>query len=359
MPSLSAAQRGAAAVLALAVASSLAVTARHADAATTVDRIVAQVNRNVITLSELEARLATLSPAQRAALSGAGDVERQVLEFMIDEELVNQSAQKIGLAVSEAEVDDAIKSLMEERKLNDSQLRQALAASGTNLPAFRAQLRAEILKNKVLSYSVMNRIVVTEQEVTDFLGGRVPTGAQPVLSASGVSDFDGVRIIFLPSNPAQAPRVLASAARIKAEIDAGLPFSEAAAKYSKGPGADNGGDPGNLVVQDLQPELRQLARQLVPGRVSEPLNGGDVVLLITVVSAPSQETANAGEEAQSSRRRRGTRRGSRREQPAEQPAYSEEQRAGARRQLEQMKMRRKYDSWIAELRSNAAIKITL
>jgi peptidyl-prolyl cis-trans isomerase SurA len=326
-----------------------------APADTTVDRIVAQINRNVITLSELQQRMSTLSPPQRAALSGTGDPQRQVLALMIDEELVNQAAQKIGLQVSEAELDDAVKSVMEQNKLNEEQFRKALAQVGTTLPLFRSQLRLEILKNKVLSYSIMNRVVVTEAEVTDFLNGNVPEGARPVFSATGVSDFDGVRIIFLQSSPAQAGRVLANAARIKAEIEAGLPFADAARKYSQGPGADNGGDPGNLVVRDLQPELQALARDLVPGRVSEPLNGGDAVLLITVVSATPEASVRPGQQSDNSSRRR--RRGRRNQE--EDTSFTPEQRAGARRTLEEMKMRRRYDTWIEELRSSAVIKVTL
>ncbi|MDR2611895.1 MAG: SurA N-terminal domain-containing protein [Deltaproteobacteria bacterium] len=339
------APRGLAAALIAAAAIAVSWTP-PARAATTVDRIVAQVNRNVITLSELEARLATLSPTQLAALSGAGDTKQKVLEMMIDEELVNQAAEKIGILVTEAEVSEAIRSIMEENKINEDQLKKTLAASGTTLPAFRTQLRTEILKNKVLSYNIVNRIVVTEAEVTEFLNGKIPEGAQPVFSATGVSDFDGVRIIFLPSSPATSRRVLAEAARIKAEIEAGLPFADAARKYSRGPGADSGGDPGNLVVRDLQPELQILARQLSPGKVSEPLNGGDTVLLITVIqgSPPVPSAAGSAEPADGGA-------------PAE--SFSSDQRAGARRQLEQLKIRRRYDSWITDLRNSAVIKVTL
>ncbi|MDR1080921.1 MAG: SurA N-terminal domain-containing protein, partial [Deltaproteobacteria bacterium] len=314
-------------------------------AATTVDRIVAQVNRNVITLSELQARLNTLSPPQKAALSGTGDIQRQVLDMMIDEELVNQAAQKIGIQVSEAEVNEAVKSVMDQNKMDSVQFGKALAGVGTSLPAFRNQVKLEILKNKVVSFSIMSRVVVTEEEVTRFLNGEVPEGAQPIFSSTGVSDFDGVRIIFLQSSPSQSSKVMAAAARIKAEIDAGLPFAEAAKKYSQGPGADQGGDPGNLVVRDLQPELQALARTLEPGKVSAPLNGGDAVLLITVVTGtpqpapkPSSGRKGKGDDAQS---------------------FTSEQRAGARRTLEERKMRSRYDTWIADLRNSAVIRVTL
>ncbi|MDR1315011.1 MAG: SurA N-terminal domain-containing protein [Deltaproteobacteria bacterium] len=344
MPALHADRRGPRAASLLLAALLLAAWPAASPAATTVDRIVAQVNRNVITLSELQQRVNTLSPPQKAALSGNGDIQRQVLDLMVDEELVSQAALKIGIQVAESEVDEAVKSVMDQNKMDAATFKRALASVGTSLPAFRGQLRLEILKNKVLSYSIMSRIVVTEEEVTDFLNGNVPEGAaQPVFSSTGVSDFDGVRIIFLPSSPGQARSVMATASRIKAEIEAGLPFAEAAKKYSKGPGAEQGGDPGNLVVRDLQPELQTLARQLQPGKVSDPLNGGDAVLLITVLAGTPQAPKETG--------RKGAK--------ADGASFTSEQRAGARRTLEEMKMRRRYESWIADLRSAAVIKVTL
>ncbi|MDR2459898.1 MAG: SurA N-terminal domain-containing protein [Deltaproteobacteria bacterium] len=311
-------------------------------AATTRDRIVAQVNRNIITLSELQARLNTLSPAQKAAISAQGPLELQVLNMMVDEELITQAATKMGIMVSDAEVNEAVQTIMQENNINETQLRQSLAAGGTTIQAFRDQLRLELLKNKVLSYSIMSRVVVTEDEVTDFLNGNIPAGSSQFYSETGVSDFDGVRMIFLRSSPSEAGRVMARANQIKSEIEGGLPFGEAASRYSQGPGADNGGDPGNLMVRDLQPELREMVRQMAPGQISDPLNGGEVVLLITTVPTTQRAKPSDNEDTEAGPR-----------------TYTPEERAVARRQLEQMKMRSKYESWMTELRSSAVIKISL
>lgn len=311
---------------------------------TVTDRIVAKVNRDIITLSELQTRLKTLSPAQKAALSASGSVEHQLLEMMVNEELISQAAAKMGIMVSEAEIDEAVGSIMTENKINQTQLRQSLAASGTTEEAFRNQLRMEILRNKIVGYNIMSKVVITDQEVIDFLNGKVPVGASQIVSATGVSDFDGVRMIFLRSSPQEAPRVMGRAAQIRSEIEGGLSFAEAAQKYSEGPGAENGGDPGNLIVRDLQPELQELARTLVPGTVSEPLNGGEVVLLITIVPLRPQATSTGDSSSASE---------------GDSQSFTEEQKAAARRQLEQMKLRAKYETWITDLRNTAIIKITL
>ncbi|MDR1607685.1 MAG: SurA N-terminal domain-containing protein [Deltaproteobacteria bacterium] len=316
-----------------------------AQAATFTDRIVAQVNREVITLSELEAQLKNIPKAQREAIEKqGGDVQREVLNLLIEQELVNQDAKRQGIMVTEQEIDEAVKSIMDENKLNPEQFKASLIKSGTNLPAFRAGLKMELIKNKILGLRLMSRIVITEAEITAFLRGEGPKVDSTLLPGFGSSDNDRVLMIFLASSPAKVEKVLAKARQIKNEIEAGLSFPEAATRYSEGPGKDNGGDPGNnLKVGELQPQLQQVARQLTPGQVSEPLNGGQAVLLITTVAAtpsPPKEPAKKSQKGAADE-------------------FSENERASARRQLEQIKLRQKFDAWMADLKKKAVVRINL
>jgi peptidyl-prolyl cis-trans isomerase SurA len=313
--------------------------------ATVVDRIVAQVNREVITLSELEAQLKIVPQAQKDAIAQrGGDVQREVLGLLIEQELVNQDAKRQGIMVTEAEIDEAINSIIAENKLTPEQFKASLAKGGTNIQAFRSGLRMEILKNKILGIRLMSKIVITETEITAFLRGEGPRPEPGLMPGLGSSDNDRVLMIFLGSSPAQANKVLAKARQIKAEIEAGLSFAEAAGRYSEGPGRENGGDPGNnLTVGELQPQLRDVARQLTPGQVSEPLNGGQAILLMSTVAAapppPREPTAKKGKGGEEE--------------------FSESDRASARRQLEQIKLRQKFDAWMADLKNKAIIRVSL
>jgi peptidyl-prolyl cis-trans isomerase SurA len=313
-------------------------------AAPVVDRIVAQVNREVITLSELEAQIKILPQAQKDAIvQKGGDVQREVLGLLVEQELVNQDAKRQGIMVTESEIDEAIKSIMEENKLTPETFKASLTKGGTNLPAFRAGLKMELLKNKILGLRIMSKIVITEPEITAFLRGEGPKVDTSLLPGMGSGDNDRVLLIFLASSPAQANKVMAKARQIKAEIEAGLPFSEAATRYSQGPGRDNGGDAGdNLTVGELQPQLQAVARQLTPGQISDPLNGGQAVLLMTTVAAAPKPRPQPEKKG--------------RDQKEE---FTEADRNSARRQLEQIKLRQKFDAWMAELRSKAIIRITL
>jgi peptidyl-prolyl cis-trans isomerase SurA len=323
----------------------LAYPLASAHAASFTDRIVAQVNREIITLSELENQIKNLPQSQKDAItSQGGDIQREVLKLLIEQELVNQDAKRQGIMVSEQEIDEAVKSIMEENKLNAEQFKTSLAKSGTNLVAFRSGLRMELLKNKILGLRLMSRIVVTDVEITAFLRGEGPK-LEPSLSPGlGSSDNDRVLLIFLASSPAKANKVIEKARQIKAEIAKGLSFAEAATRYSEGPGKDNGGDPGNnLTVGELQPQLQAVARQLKPGQISEPLNGGQAILLMTTVAAPPPPPKEPTKKG----------RGKKVEE------FSESERASARRQLEQIKLRQKFDAWLADLKTKAVIRVTL
>lgn len=322
----------------------LAAAAPPAPAATTVDRIVALVNNEIITLSDLNTQIRAMPQSQKAAVPQGTSLERFVLNHMIENELINQVARKDGLMVPEEEVDGAIEMIKSENNINDAQFRASLTQSGMNMGDFRSNLKLEILKDKVVRYNILRKVVVTEKEVSDFLTGQGPS--RPGIYIGGSNESDKVRLLFLASNPDRSGRVMERAATIKREVEAGLMFAEAARRYSEGPGADDGGDIGTT-VGELQPQLKAVALSLAPGQVSEPLDGGQAVLLMYV--DPRGDGAPSGSGGRAASHEGGASLGD----------FSPQQRDMARRQLEQLKAMQKYEQWLAELKGKANIKITL
>jgi peptidyl-prolyl cis-trans isomerase SurA len=312
-------------------------------AATSTDRIVALVNNDVITLSELKAQLALVRRNQRGALPPGPTLERQVLDSMIELELLNQEARRVGLMVTEQEVDGVIERIKNDNKISDAQLRASLRQSNISYGDYRANLKTEILKEKVLYRNIVQRIVVTDAEVDKFLAGEGPKDVG--LYIGGSVESDKIRFLFLPSAPNKSEEVVARAMTIKREIEAGLSFAEAARQYSKGPGASNGGDTGTT-IGELADQLKAVALSMAPGQTSEPLDGGQVVLLLHVDARPSASPPpeTAADEGKPK---------------VDLGSFSPEQRDMARRQLEQVKLRQRYEVWLNNLKSKANIKITL
>lgn len=319
--------------------------------AATVDRIVATVNGEIITLSQLNRRADPVIKMRRLNGAAAAEARSKILEAIIDQQLASQEARKLGLSISDGEVDRAIQGVMEQYKINLEQLKAGLQYQGTTLENFREDIRLEILKSKVLAVQVRQKVVVTDAEVSALLKGEntLPDGTSLVGGAFAPAE---VRIIYIPitANNARAiKKSLDEGARIKAEIDAGLSFAEAVAKYSQGPGRDQGGDPGQgVTLGDLDARLRKAAENLVPDQVSEPVALDQVVALI-MLPQPKMSPEEP-QDKKSKKKRKGK---------TDLSEFSQADIERARGQLMDIKVKAKFDDWVSELKNKSLIKVML
>jgi peptidyl-prolyl cis-trans isomerase SurA len=311
--------------LAILLAALAAAPALAADS----DGIAAVVNGEVITRKQVEARVNSLARGGRLpAGQGRADLKEKVLEDLIDQELINQAAKAKGVFVTEGEVTEALERIKQHNNLTEAQFRASVTRSGVSLETFREDVRLELMRNRVMGSSrLMNRIVITDNEVQTYLKGEGPR-----LEARSRS---GLRLIVLPLDPKKPEASLAEAQRVKKEIENGLSFADAAGKYSRGPGYDQGGDPGDAVRLDqLPPQLREILAKLPPGQPTEPINAGQAVMLMTM----------AGEEPVPALGTDGR--------------FSREDQENARRLLERQKMQQNFNKWMEDLRRKAVIKKT-
>jgi parvulin-like peptidyl-prolyl isomerase len=156
------------------------------------------------------------------------------------------------------------------------------------------------------------------------------------------NDHLEVRLIVLPADPADKEASRAEAVRIRQEILDGSSFADAALMYSRGPGADNGGDTGEgLVVGQLHPTLKAAVDRLEPGTPSAPVDMGNAFVILT--SVPKEAVKSSG-------------RGSASSALADFPPQAVD---NARRQLERYKMQQRYVEWLKDLKSKAIVRISL
>ena len=318
---------------------------RLATEGSAVDRIVAVVNGELITMRQLNGRVNSLAKTRQAAGMSRAELQSKVLDALIDQELINQAAKAKGVFVTATDVNQALESIKSDNNLSDAQFQASLAHSGTTLEAFREDLRIELLRNKVLGSQVMSKIVVTDKEVVNFLNGDGPDlGAMAAASGGPTGDTRPLRVIFLAMDPNNKQKALGEARRIKSEIEQGLSFADAAAKYSQGPGRDKGGDTGEgMSVDKLPPPIQAALANLTPGQPAEPLEAGNAVILLTVVDDGSfnkQPASDSGSKGKSD-------------------DFSSEQKESARRRLEAYKMQQRYVEWVKDLKRNAIIKVNL
>src|SRR5574339_526384 len=150
-------RRRSAAVLAVLA---LAAPAAASDAVL-VDRIVAVVNKDVITLSELGARTALAErelERRRIAAPPRPVLQRQVLERLVLDKAQVQFAEDTGLRIDELQLDRALQRVAHSNNLTVTEFRRALERDGVSLERFRADLRQQMLQSRLREREVDDRV---------------------------------------------------------------------------------------------------------------------------------------------------------------------------------------------------------
>ncbi len=136
-----------------------------------VERIVAVVNKRIILLSELQARVREYLPKlsqirdPQARAQQYKRLQRAELKKLVDAILIEQEGKKRKLSVSRAEVEKAIGTVLRQNKLTRPELVATLAQQGYSFSAYRDDLRKQILRLKTINLAVRSRINVSWDEV--------------------------------------------------------------------------------------------------------------------------------------------------------------------------------------------------
>jgi peptidyl-prolyl cis-trans isomerase SurA len=237
-----------------------------------VDRIVAVVNSDVVTASELNERVA--SAVRELRRQGTpppepGVLEKQMLERLILEKAQLQLARDTGLRVDEVQIDRAIERIAETNKLTLLAFRKALEADGISFERFREDLRLQIVLTRLREREVEDKIQVGDSEIDLYLAEA--TGDADSKAASPGAEYNLAHILVrLPEQaaPERLEQARARAEKVVAEARSGADFAKLAASYSDGGDALQGGAMG-WRQQDRLPEIFAAAlKELRPGEVT-------------------------------------------------------------------------------------------
>src|SRR5579859_4147476 len=137
-----------------------------------VDRIVAVVNKEAITLSELNDQVAAAERQLRrqgTALPDHAALERQVLDRLILVKAQLQLARETGVRVDEVQLDRAIQRIADNNNLTLAAFRSALERDGVSFDKFREQVREQIILTRLREREVDNKIQVSDSEIDQYL----------------------------------------------------------------------------------------------------------------------------------------------------------------------------------------------
>ena len=255
---------------ALQSATAFAQAAPRPNKVVLVDRILAVVNKDVITRVELGNRLEVVLQQLRenkVEPPPPDILERQVLERMITDRAQLQLARETGVRIEDADLDRAILNIAQSNKLTVDQFRTNVEQGGVPFARLREDVRVEMTLSRLREREVDTRVQVSEAEIDNFL-------AEDGASTSAATEFNISHLLVrVPegANTEQIERLQRRAAEALGELRNGVDFARIAVAFSDAPDGLQGGAMG-WRSRDRLPELfSEAVGSMKPGDTSDVL----------------------------------------------------------------------------------------
>lgn len=297
-----------------------------------IDRIVARVNDDVITLSELQEEGLPLFARLRENYTGSElaeqvqRAEREFLDQLILRRLQLQYASQIGITTSENEISAALKDVLSRNNLTQEQLTDLLTREGLTLQDYKDRLREQIILARLMNQAVRSRVSVDTSEVEAYYKTHQDEFNQPAQAR--------VRHIFFRIDPGaaqpQVEAVRARATHVLQEARNGSDFADLARFHSEDATAASGGDLGFIKRGQALPEFEEVIFTMQQGEISEVIRTPNGLHIVKV------EAFSIGSERPFS-----------------------ETKAEIERRLLQGKIEKRFQDWTNELKDKAFIEISL
>ena len=234
------------------------------------DYIAAVVNQESVTAYEVSQRLARAreeAKRNNQQVPPDADLHRQVLESLIEDRALLSHARDSGARVDEADLDRAVANVAAQNQITLAQLRAQLAREGIELPRFRANIRDQMLIERVREREVAQRIRLTDAEIDEFIEKQRGAAAAEV-------QYNIAQVLVTVPEKASDSVVAerqARAANALARIRGGAAFAAVAKEISEDANKDTGGEIGLKPADRLPDVFLEVVRPLANGDVAPAL----------------------------------------------------------------------------------------
>ncbi len=299
-----------------------------------VDKIVAVVNEEIITLSGFNAAFEPYRKNIEENYQGKDKeaVIRQgkevFLQRLIDNMLIEQEAKKtgVGIVIKDEEVMEVIKDMLAKDKSTMDDFLKKIAREGNSLESVKKDIKSQIMRMRLLRREIKAKIVVSDEEIGEYYNK----------NRQNYEGKEAVRIkqilLLLPPqvNKAMRMKVKDQTNNLRKRIKNGESFELLAVKYSQGPEAKQGGDVGFIERGVIIPEVESIAFSLPVGQISEVIEssiGFHIIMVVDKRGAGLKPIATVREEIKA--------------------------------KIEDEKLDKRYEEWITSIRKKSHIEIRL
>ena len=246
--------------------------------AKTVDRIIAKVNDEIITQSELNRAMEPVRKDLASKYSGEQleqaiqKAEKQAMDSLIEEKLIYQKAVELEYtAQAESQVTEYLQQIMKDNNLKDTEeLEEALAREGKSLKEYRDYLQRRIVSQQLVESFIDARISFLTPEIEKYYKNHLSDYTTP-------EEVTLSEIIITDTNSTTSAE--ARSQEIYRRLQQGESFATLASQYSKGPTANTGGSIGTYLLKKLNPDTVKAIAKLKGGEVSKPQKSAEGYVL--------------------------------------------------------------------------------
>lgn len=254
------------------------------------DKIVAVVDNDVVLLSELNYRVDSIKKRfqqTETQLPPDSVLQEQVLELLVMERLQLATAQRVGIQISQEELDQTFARIAASNNLSPEQMLNAMLEEGQNINSVFRELETELTIQQTQEAIVNSRIFISESEIDNFLN-----------SAEGQfwsAPNHNLQHILIPLNSNADPDEVISAETlaesISDQLSRGADFGTLAAQFSSGQSALEGGRLGWRRAVEFQPELAEVISASEVGVPTKPVRaaGGIHIFLSLDIRGGNRE----------------------------------------------------------------------
>lgn len=256
--------------------------------------VAATVNDRVITYDDLDKayrRAELASAGERPADDEVVSQKLEVLRSLIDNEIMLQRAESLGLMAVDSDVEAHLNKF--KVTYTAQELEKWLQARNMKIEDLKAQFRRDLSVEKLFNKEITSKIRVTDQDTADYYNANKAEffRAEPQVHLARILVTPGPdpEVRNLKGDKAQNDReARRKIALLEARVRKGEDFADLALNYSEDPeSAQNGGDMGFLLESSLERadiEIRRALKALRPGQVSQVVRTPEGYQLIKVIS---------------------------------------------------------------------------
>jgi peptidyl-prolyl cis-trans isomerase SurA len=264
-----------------------------------VDRIVAVVNNDIISLQELNRitkpyveRIKQNRYSSEKEQKMLFEIRRKALNQLIDEKLTDQELKRHNITVSTREIDRTIERIKEMASITDEELRTELASQGLTMEEYRVRTKEQLLRRKLINREVRSKIVITQEDVKAYYDSHMDAYA-------GKKKYHLRNIIMTVTPLASDTEKQTTFTRMEnvlEKLEQGEDFAKLAKIYSQSSMASEGGDLGFFRLDEISPLLRPEIEELKAGEFTSVIDtemGYQIFLVEEVVEKPGKSLEDA------------------------------------------------------------------